>query len=75
MSGYLLLHCPFLVIFQVCIGYIANDNICITDEFILKGNYKIDIAGKKFPVKINIRSPSLPMISSEHPSHYQPTQQ
>ncbi|VDM29660.1 unnamed protein product [Toxocara canis] len=59
---------------QVCIGYIENEQFGVTPEFISKGEYEIDIAGERFAVRVNQHSPTLPMISSELPAHYLPTQ-
>ncbi|PAV87663.1 hypothetical protein WR25_15426 [Diploscapter pachys] len=59
---------------QVCIAYVENRDFGVSPDFIAKGNYELDIAGKRFPVRMNLHSPSLPMISSEHPLHYRPTQ-
>uniref|UniRef100_A0A915CH97 Dimethylglycine dehydrogenase n=1 Tax=Parascaris univalens TaxID=6257 RepID=A0A915CH97_PARUN len=59
---------------QVCIGYIRNEQFGVTPEYINKGEYEIDIAGNRFPVRLNQHSPTLPMISSELPTHYLPTQ-
>ncbi|TKR92832.1 hypothetical protein L596_007404 [Steinernema carpocapsae] len=59
---------------QVCIGFLENKQFGISPEFINTGIYEIDIANKRFPVRVNLHSPSLPMVSSEHPIHYRPTQ-
>uniref|UniRef100_A0A1I7S0V8 Pyruvate dehydrogenase phosphatase regulatory subunit, mitochondrial n=1 Tax=Bursaphelenchus xylophilus TaxID=6326 RepID=A0A1I7S0V8_BURXY len=59
---------------QVCIGYLKHRE-GITQDFINSGVFEIDIATKRFPVRINLHSPSLPMVSSEHPVHYRPTQE
>lgn len=59
---------------QVCIGYIENKQFGVSSDYISKGTYEIEIAGKRFPVRVNQHSPTLPMISSEHPMHYRPTQ-
>uniref|UniRef100_A0A158PET7 FAD-dependent oxidoreductase n=1 Tax=Angiostrongylus costaricensis TaxID=334426 RepID=A0A158PET7_ANGCS len=59
---------------QVCIAYVENPEFGISVDFLNKGSYEVDIAGKRFPVRVNLHSPSLPMISSEHPLHYRPTQ-
>uniref|UniRef100_A0A1I8EVD5 Pyruvate dehydrogenase phosphatase regulatory subunit, mitochondrial n=1 Tax=Wuchereria bancrofti TaxID=6293 RepID=A0A1I8EVD5_WUCBA len=58
---------------QVCIGYIETKEK-MTIEYIKNGSYQLDIAGKFFPVQVNLFTPSLPMISSEQPDHYRPTQ-
>ncbi|VDM96933.1 unnamed protein product [Thelazia callipaeda] len=59
---------------QVCIGYIENKERNLTVDYIKNGNYQLNIAGKFFPIRINLFSPNLPMTSSEHPVHYLPTQ-
>uniref|UniRef100_A0A0N4VIN9 DAO domain-containing protein n=1 Tax=Enterobius vermicularis TaxID=51028 RepID=A0A0N4VIN9_ENTVE len=59
---------------QVCIGYIENQDSYLTADYINRADYEIEIAGKRFPVQVNLHSPTLPMISSEHPMHYRPTQ-
>ncbi|VDO66464.1 unnamed protein product [Heligmosomoides polygyrus] len=59
---------------QVCTAYVENPEFGISADFLNKGTFELDIAGKRFPVRVNLHSPSLPMISSEHPLHYRPTQ-
>jgi len=59
---------------QVCIGYIQNEQFGVSNEYVNSGSYEVDIANKKFPARVNLHSPSLPMVSSEHPMHYRPTQ-
>lgn len=59
---------------QVCTAYVENPEFGVSVDFLSKGSYEVDIAGKRFPVRVNLHSPSLPMISSEHPLHYRPTQ-
>uniref|UniRef100_A0A0N4W2T8 Pyruvate dehydrogenase phosphatase regulatory subunit, mitochondrial n=1 Tax=Haemonchus placei TaxID=6290 RepID=A0A0N4W2T8_HAEPC len=59
---------------QVCTAYVENNEFGISHDFLNKGVYELDIAGKRFPVRLHLHSPSLPMISSEHPLHYRPTQ-
>ncbi|KAI1713897.1 aminomethyltransferase [Ditylenchus destructor] len=59
---------------QVCLGYLQNDDFGISQDFINNGFYEVEIAGRRFPVRVNLHSPSLPMVSSEHPHHYRPTQ-
>jgi len=48
---------------QVCLGYLENEDFGLTAEFINSGAYHIEIAGKRFPVRVNVHSPSLPMVS------------
>ncbi|CAB3408322.1 unnamed protein product [Caenorhabditis bovis] len=59
---------------QVCIAFIENKEFGVSADFINRGTYELDIAGKRFPCRVNLHSPTLPMISSEHPLHYRPTQ-
>ncbi|KAI1717819.1 aminomethyltransferase folate-binding domain-containing protein [Ditylenchus destructor] len=59
---------------QVCLGYLQNNDFGISQDFINNGFYEVEIAGRRFPVRVNLHSPSLPMVSSEHPHHYRPTQ-
>lgn len=55
-------------------GYIENKEFGLTTEFLNKGSYEVELAGKRFTCKVNLHSPTLPMFSSEHPQHYRPTQ-
>uniref|UniRef100_A0A5S6Q9D1 FAD dependent oxidoreductase domain-containing protein n=1 Tax=Trichuris muris TaxID=70415 RepID=A0A5S6Q9D1_TRIMR len=64
---------------QVCLGHVSVGgckSLRDTDSFIQDANfiYQIEIAGRRFDVQLNLHSPKLPMISSEHPQHYCPTQ-
>ncbi|KRY86526.1 Pyruvate dehydrogenase phosphatase regulatory subunit, mitochondrial [Trichinella pseudospiralis] len=64
---------------QVSLGYINIDGMRTADEaadYVLDkyAIYEIEIAGKRFQVQLNLHSPDLPMVSSEHPHHYRPTQ-
>ncbi|KRX88711.1 Pyruvate dehydrogenase phosphatase regulatory subunit, mitochondrial [Trichinella pseudospiralis] len=64
---------------QVSLGYINIDGMRTADEaadYVLDkyAVYEIEIAGKRFQVQLNLHSPDLPMVSSEHPHHYRPTQ-
>ncbi|KRZ67293.1 Pyruvate dehydrogenase phosphatase regulatory subunit, mitochondrial [Trichinella papuae] len=64
---------------QVSLGYINIDGMRTADEaadYVLDkyAVYEIEIAGKRFQVQLNLHSPDLPMVSSEHPYHYRPTQ-
>jgi len=66
---------------QVLLGYLCNfdakmqklivDPGWVTDK---NANYEVMIAGKKYPAKVNLHSPKIPMLSSEHAVHYRPTQ-
>ncbi|VDP01882.1 unnamed protein product [Soboliphyme baturini] len=46
---------------QVCLGYVFKAS-------------NVEIANRLFPARVSLHSPNLPMISSEHPDHYRPTQ-
>ncbi|XP_031565803.1 pyruvate dehydrogenase phosphatase regulatory subunit, mitochondrial-like isoform X2 [Actinia tenebrosa] len=35
----------------VCMGYVKNTEEPITDEYIRNGNFEVDVAGQRFPVK------------------------
>jgi len=59
---------------QVCIAYVENEQFGVSHEYVNAGMYELDIAGRRFPVRLNLHSPTLPMVSSEHPAHYRPTQ-
>ncbi|CDW55365.1 Pyruvate dehydrogenase phosphatase regulatory sub unit [Trichuris trichiura] len=64
---------------QVCLGHVSVDgckSLREADSFVQNKNfvYEVEIAGKRFGVQLNLYSPKLPMVSSEHPQHYRPTQ-
>ncbi|KRX21289.1 Pyruvate dehydrogenase phosphatase regulatory subunit, mitochondrial [Trichinella nelsoni] len=64
---------------QVSLGYININGMRTADEaadYVLDkyAVYEIEIAGKRYQVQLNLHSPDLPMVSSEHPFHYRPTQ-
>ncbi|XP_054719909.1 pyruvate dehydrogenase phosphatase regulatory subunit, mitochondrial-like [Uloborus diversus] len=49
---------------MICLGYIKNidengEPQVITNDFILKSSFEVDICGRKFPAKVNIHSPNL----------------
>lgn len=49
---------------MICLGFIQNldeNGIpqSITNDFILKSDFEVDICGRRFPAKINIHSPNL----------------
>uniref|UniRef100_A0AC34FMU9 Pyruvate dehydrogenase phosphatase regulatory subunit, mitochondrial n=1 Tax=Panagrolaimus sp. ES5 TaxID=591445 RepID=A0AC34FMU9_9BILA len=58
---------------QVCIGFLENNDFGVSNDWVLNGEYEVDIANKRFTARVNLHSPSLPMISSEHPHHFLPT--
>ncbi|KAL0271652.1 UNVERIFIED_CONTAM: hypothetical protein PYX00_008677 [Menopon gallinae] len=51
---------------QICLGFVKNvdENGIpqrVTNEWVLNGNYEVDIAGVRYTAKVNIHSPNLPM--------------
>ena len=61
---------------QVCLGYVENKEFGLTAEYLSQPgrHYEVELAHKRFPCRVNLHSPNLPMVSSEHPHHYRPTQ-
>ncbi|XP_031826376.1 pyruvate dehydrogenase phosphatase regulatory subunit, mitochondrial [Nomia melanderi] len=50
---------------QVCLGFIQNFDSKgrpqeVTNEYVLSGDYEVDVAGIKFPAKCHLHSPNLP---------------
>ncbi|XP_025836998.1 pyruvate dehydrogenase phosphatase regulatory subunit, mitochondrial-like [Agrilus planipennis] len=50
---------------QVCLGFIQNiddDGVPqkVTNEYVLSGDYEVDIAGIRYKAKVNLHSPKLP---------------
>ncbi|XP_022910768.1 pyruvate dehydrogenase phosphatase regulatory subunit, mitochondrial isoform X2 [Onthophagus taurus] len=50
---------------QVCLGFVENLNDYgvrqrVTNDFVLSGDYEIDIAGIRYPAKVHLHSPNLP---------------
>jgi len=50
---------------QVCLGFVQNfdsagNALPVTNEYVLSGDYEVDIAGKRFSAKVNLHSPNLP---------------
>ncbi|XP_012143868.1 pyruvate dehydrogenase phosphatase regulatory subunit, mitochondrial isoform X2 [Megachile rotundata] len=50
---------------QVCLGFIQNFDSQgrpqeVTNEYVLSGDYEVDVAGIKFPAKCHLHSPNLP---------------
>ncbi|OUC49125.1 glycine cleavage T-protein [Trichinella nativa] len=71
--------CSYSSFVQVSLGYININGMRTADEaadYVLDkyAVYEIEIAGKRYQVQLNLHSPDLPMVSSEHPFHYRPTQ-
>ncbi|MCL4123272.1 UNVERIFIED_CONTAM: hypothetical protein GTU68_015012 [Idotea baltica] len=55
----------------VCLGFIRNVNSSgvhetVTSEYVMDGEYEVDIAGIKFSAVANLRSPTLPSKFTEH---------
>ena len=47
---------------QVCIGFVENNDFGVSNEWVLNGEYFVDIANKRFPARVNLHSPSLVSI-------------
>ncbi|XP_043248408.1 pyruvate dehydrogenase phosphatase regulatory subunit, mitochondrial [Colletes gigas] len=50
---------------QVCLGFIQNFDSQgqrqeVTNEYVLSGDYEVDVAGIKYPAKCHLHSPNLP---------------
>jgi pyruvate dehydrogenase phosphatase regulatory subunit len=50
---------------QVCLGFVQNldkngNALPLTNEYVLSGEYEVEIAGIRYPAKVNINSPNLP---------------
>ncbi|KAB0792639.1 hypothetical protein PPYR_14600 [Photinus pyralis] len=49
---------------QVCLGFVQNiiDGVrhIVTTDFVQSGHYEVDIAGVRYPAKVNLHSPTLP---------------
>lgn len=50
---------------QVCLGFVENynqsgDKQRVTNEYIISGDYEVDIAGIRYNAKVNLHSPNLP---------------
>lgn len=55
---------------QVCLGFVQhldekNEPQVVTTDYVLKGLYEVEIAGRRFPAKINLHSPHLRTASVE----------
>lgn len=51
--------------FQVCLGFVQNlDNngntLPVSNEYVMSGEYEVEIGGIRYPAKVNINSPNLP---------------
>lgn len=54
-----------VISFQICLGFVKNLNEFneaqkVTSEWVLSGNYEVDIAGVRYGAKVNLHSPNLP---------------
>ncbi|XP_058458105.1 pyruvate dehydrogenase phosphatase regulatory subunit, mitochondrial [Malaya genurostris] len=50
---------------QICLGFVKHlDNngnpLPVTNDFVLNGDYEVEIAGIRYPAKANLHSPNLP---------------
>ncbi|KAI5700708.1 hypothetical protein M8J75_002244 [Diaphorina citri] len=45
---------------QVCLGFVRNQGQVVTSDYVLSGQYEVDIAGVRYPAKVNLHSPILP---------------
>ncbi|KAL3275748.1 hypothetical protein HHI36_020494 [Cryptolaemus montrouzieri] len=50
---------------QVCLGFIQDigpngESREVTNEYVMNGEYEVDISGIRFPAKVNVHSPILP---------------
>ncbi|XP_076241185.1 pyruvate dehydrogenase phosphatase regulatory subunit, mitochondrial isoform X2 [Calliopsis andreniformis] len=50
---------------QVCLGFVQNFDSQgrpqeVTNEYVLSGDYEVDVAGIKYPAKCHLHSPNLP---------------
>lgn len=53
------------ILFQVCLGFVQNFDDqgraqVVTPEYVTTGQYEVDIAGIRYPAKVNLHSPNLP---------------
>lgn len=54
----------YILFIQVCLGFVENldekgERNVVTNDYILKNEFYVDIGGMKVPVKANIHSPTL----------------
>lgn len=57
----------FTFLKQVCLGFVQNiaedgQLLPVTHDYILNGEFEIEICGIRFPCKINLHSPNLPTL-------------
>lgn len=50
---------------QVCLGFVKHYDengqaVSVTNEYVLSGNYEVEVAGIRFDAKVNLHSPNLP---------------
>ena len=52
---------------HVCLGFITHpDNQMVTNDFILKSRFEVEIGGKRFKARTNIHSPKLTDVSGSY---------
>ncbi|XP_052873288.1 pyruvate dehydrogenase phosphatase regulatory subunit, mitochondrial [Anopheles cruzii] len=50
---------------QICLGFVKNLDprgraLTVTNDYVLSGDYEVEIAGIRYPAKANLHSPNLP---------------
>lgn len=50
---------------QVCLGFVQNfdddgERQIVSNDYVLNGDYEVEIAGIRYPAKVNLHSPNLP---------------
>lgn len=50
---------------QVCLGFVKNydengNSLVVTNDFVLNGDYEVEVAGIRYPAKVHLHSPNLP---------------
>ena len=64
---------------QVCLGFVQNFDAdgnlqTVTNEYVSNGEFEIEIAGIRYPAKVNLHSPNLPtMFPDQEREQYQAT--
>lgn len=49
----------------MCLGFVQNldkngNMLPVSNEYVMSGEYEVEIAGIRYPAKVNINSPNLP---------------
>ena len=52
---------------QVCLGYVRNIDCSgnlehVTNEYVMNGEFEVEICGIRYPAKVNLHSPNLPSM-------------